>query len=78
MRDGKILFGDFCFLENKVNYCNFQGNTFSFEEKHIRINAIESVAKLGHWGLPHTGLIYALKLDSLQRFPWESPRGGCR
>lgn len=48
MRDGKILLGDFCFLENRVNYCNSQGNTFSFEEKHIRINAHESVAKLGH------------------------------
>lgn len=48
MRYGKILLGDFCFLENRVNYCNSQGNTFSFEEKHIGINAHESVAKLGH------------------------------
>lgn len=48
MRDGKILFGDFCPLENRVDYCSFQGTRFSFEEKHIRINASEFVAKLGH------------------------------
>lgn len=56
MRDWNSLLGDFWPLENKVDYCNFQGARFISLEKHITINIHEFVAKLGHLDLSLMGL----------------------
>jgi len=60
MRDWKSLLGDLWPLENKGDYCNFQGAGFISLEKHITVNVHEFVGKLGHFDLSLMGLYILL------------------